>query len=365
MKAIDLQPIYDPAKTYQDNFDNGPFGDFANQDVYQNQGEPQYSFLGYPIYAPFGIPAGTLPNSRYVTAALRKGYDVVCYKTQRSVKFDCNEFPNVVYVDIDGDLTLEKAAQPLVGSQTTDRDAAAITITNSFGNPSKGPDFWVDDLRQAVASEGKGQLVIISVVGTVQPGFTDEDYFDDFATTAKLALATGVKAIEINLSCPNVANEGILCYTPSAVEAICQKVKAAIGDVPLIAKVGYYSQEQQSLLVTIVKAMSPHVAAISAINTISAPVVDGKGQQALPGPNRLKSGMCGASIKWAGLDMVKRLAALRISLGLNYEIIGVGGVMSPKDFTEYRTAGADVVQSATGAMWNPGLAAEVKASLGQ
>jgi len=73
--------------------------------------------------------------------------------------------------------------------------------------------------------------------------------------------------------------------------------------------------------------------------------------------------MCGASIKWAGLDMVKRLVALRKKHGLKFEIIGVGGVMTPADFQAYRQAGADVVQSVTAAMWNDQLAAEVKASL--
>jgi dihydroorotate dehydrogenase len=46
-----------------------------------------------------------------------------------------------------------------------------------------------------------------------------------------------------------------------------------------------------------------------------------------------------------------------------YTIIGVGGVSSPEDFQEYRKAGADIVMSATGAMWNPYLAEEIKKSL--
>jgi dihydroorotate dehydrogenase (NAD+) catalytic subunit len=37
--------------------------------------------------------------------------------------------------------------------------------------------------------------------------------------------------------------------------------------------------------------------------------------------------------------------------------------MSAEDFNEYRQAGADVVQSATGAMWNHNLAQEIKQSL--
>jgi dihydroorotate dehydrogenase len=357
------QPIYDPKKTYDDNFDNGPFGEFSNPETYKNENEPKFTFLGYPIYSPFGIPAGPLLNSNYVISALKKGFDVVTYKTQRNVEFSANEFPNVLYVDVDGDLTLEKASSPLVGKTTTESDPTNLTITNSFGNPSRGPEFWVNDLSKAISAENKGQIVVMSVVGTIQPGFSDEDYYNDFAATAKLASTTGVKAIEVNLSCPNVANEGILCYTPNAVTEICRRTKEAIGDVPLIAKVGYYSLAQQGILETVVENMAPYVDAICAINTIAAPVVDDNGGQALPGPNRLKSGMCGAGIKWAGLEMVERLNEIRTKKEYKYEIIGVGGVMSPEDFRQYRASGANIVQSATGTMWNPNLAIQIKETL--
>jgi dihydroorotate dehydrogenase len=178
-----------------------------------------------------------------------------------------------------------------------------------------------------------------------------------------LAVSAGAPAIEVNLSCPNVASEGILCYNHDAVISVCRKVKEAIGEIPLIAKFGYFSADQQALLEQIVADTTPYLAAFSTINTIPAPIVDEQGNQLLPGEGRLKSGMCGASIKWAGLDMVARLDALRKKLNLNYEIIGVGGVMTPADFQQYRAAGADVVQSVTAAMWNANLAAEVKASL--
>ncbi len=354
------QPFYDPAKTFDDNFDHGPFGDLEQADRFENEGEPKYTFLGQPVYSPFGIAAGPLPNSRFVKAAMRRGFDVVTYKTQRTDVFACNDFPNVLYVEVDGDLTLEKAAKPLVGRTKTSQPREDFTITNSFGNPSRGPEFWVPDLKRAVVAQGRGQLVIVSVVGTIAPGFSNEDYYNDFANAARLAAGTGVQAIEVNLSCPNVANEGVLCYTPEAVREITRRVKAAIGDVPLVAKLGYFAPEQAELLETVVRAMLPQVAAIAAINTIPAAVVDERGQQALPGPNRLSSGLCGASIKWAGLEMVARLAKLRQKTGSKYEIIGVGGVMKLADYRAYREAGADCVQSCTGAMWNPNLAAEIK-----
>lgn len=353
--------LFDPAKTFDDNVDHGPF--LADKPPYQNSGEPGYSFLGRKIYSPFGIAAGSLPTSKHVAGAFKRGFDVVNYKTQRSVPFPVNEFPNVVYVDVHGDLTLEKASKPLVGHTTTDKPLEKLTITNSFGNPSRGPDFWVKDMKQAVAAQGKGQLLIASVVGTIQEGFSQEDYYDDFAKTTALAASAGVKVIEVNLSCPNVASEGILCYDHDSVLSVVSKTRKAIGSIPLIAKMGYFSPEQQDLLEQIVVDTAPYVSAFSAINTIPAAVVDEHGKQLLPGEGRLKSGMCGASIRWAGLDMVKRLVKLREKHDLTFEIIGVGGVMSPHDFNHYRKAGADVVQSVTAAMWNDQLAAQVKATL--
>ena len=60
-----------------------------------------------------------------------------------------------------------------------------------------------------------------------------------------------------------------------------------------------------------------------------------------------------------GLEMVEKFSALRKKHHYSYEIVGVGGVMTPKDYQEYRKNGADLVQSATGAMWNADLAYDI------
>jgi dihydroorotate dehydrogenase (NAD+) catalytic subunit len=363
MSSITQQPIYDPAKTYEENFENGPFGEFDGPIPFHNKGRPMFTFLDTPMYSPFGIPAGPLLNAKYVIAALYKGFDIVTYKTQRTTEFPVNAFPNVLYVDVDGDLTLEKAALPVVGRTTpTTSDPTKYTITNSFAVPSRGPHFWIADFKKTLAATARGQMVIMSVQGTIQPGFSNEDYYDDFAKATRFAALSGARAIEVNLSCPNVANEGVICYNVAAVTEIASRAKKAAGPTPLLVKIGYYAPDQQELLENVVKALAPFVDGICAINTIAAPVVDEHGQQALPGPNRLKSGLCGAGIKWAGLDMVHRLAELRKKLGLRYEIMGVGGVMTPRDYYDYIDAGANIVQSATGAMWNPDLAIDVKAT---
>lgn len=353
-------PFYDPNKTYEDNDKNGPFGAFEDGEAFKRVGEAQYDFLGFKIHLPFGIPSGPLLNSRFCKSAFDKGFDIVHYKTRRSSEFPCNLHPNVLFIDTYGDLTLEKAKTPLQAFSTMPDDPTQFSITNSFGNPSQDAAQWQEDMKKAVASQGEGQLLIASVVGTIREGYSPEDYYDDFAATAKLASQTGVKVIELNLSCPNVASEGVVCYFADAVESICKKTREAVGSqMKLLAKFGYFSLSQQELLEDIIQRINPYIDGISAINTIPAPVVNEKGEQALPGSGRFIAGICGAGIKWAGLEMVKRLAKIRENLGSDFAIIGVGGVMNPKDYFEYRRAGADVVQSATGAMWNHNLAKEI------
>ncbi len=203
----------------------------------------------------------------------------------------------------------------------------------------------------------------MSVCGTIVEGQSQDEYFEDFANAAKMVAVAGVEVIELNLSCPNVANEGIICYTPAAVSAIVEKTRAKIGDKKLILKFGYFTKDQQATLEKILEDVAGKIDAFSLINTIPAAVRKKDGSQALPGEGRLVSGLCGAGIKWAGIDMVKSMSDLRKTKGYTFEIIGVGGVMTPDDYKEYRAAGADCVQSATGAMWNPKLAQEIKASL--
>jgi len=356
-----MQTFYDPTKTFEENVAEGPF-ELDGIDLRDQNADPKYTFLGHAINFPFGIAAGSLPTSRHTSAAFRLGYDVVVYKTQRSTTFPCNQFPNVLPVQIDGDLTLEKMQGTLTVAPEYSSDLSKLSITNSFGVPSPDPSVWTADLPQALAGAGIGQLLIMSVVGTIKEGFSPDDYYDDFARAARLAKDAGATVIEVNLSCPNVASEGVVCYSKDAVYEICKRAKAAIGDIPLIIKIGYFSDAQQSLLEEIVAQVSPYVGAISAINTLAAAIVDENGEQALPGKGRMKSGVCGAGIKWAGLDMVTRLNALRKTKGYTYEIIGVGGVMSPDDFSAYRAAGADVVQAVTAPMWYPRLAANIKAA---
>lgn len=348
-------PFYDPLKSYEENYTKGPFNAFAD-DVVVAGGVPRFDFLGVKIAYPLGIPAGPLLNSKFVAAAFKKGFDVPVYKTVRSGEFPCHPFPNVLGVQVEGDLTLEKAKVPLHAEA---KYSEPLSITNSFGVPSRPAAVWQEDAKKAVEAAGEGQAMVMSFMGTVHEGQTADEFVADFAKAAELSLATGAKIYEANLSCPNIGNEGLVCYNLDMTERVSAALREKLGDKPLILKVGYYqSTEEIEALVSIAKK---YAQGISSINTIAAPVVDKDGKQALPGnPLRLRSGVCGAAIKWAGLEMVQRLVAARKKVGGDFAVIGVGGVTVPSDFKEYREQGADMVMSATGAMWNPYLARDIK-----
>lgn len=370
-------PFYDVNRTYEDNYLQGPFGAFAevlksdsDADASEQSAQSQpfdqaEEFLGFRVNLPFGIPAGPLLNERFTTAAFRMGFDLAVYKTVRSRAWGCNAFPNVLAVhprNADGSL-VPGSAELDEGVLADTRYELPISISNSFGVPSRDPDEWQPDMQKAIAAACDGQLLVPSFQGSRVEGMDREAYIADHVTTAHLVAETGAGLMEMNTSCPNEGHNRLLCHDPHLVGEITEAVKNEIGDRPLIVKLAYIPNDTD--LEIMVKETVGHgaVQGFSTINTISAKLVDANGNQALPGAGRDRSGVCGNAIRGAGLDMVGRLSAIREKLGLDFAIVGVGGVIRPEDYKAYREAGANAVMSATGAMWDANLAREIKETL--
>lgn len=349
-------PFYDPTLSYEENYDQGPFGSFADQKKFRQSGEPEYTFLGQKVYLPFGIPAGPLLNSKYCKAAFEKGFDICVYKTVRAEVFPCHAFPNILAVHFKGNkLSLKKLKQNI---QADDNYTTPLSITNSFGVPSRKPDIWQLDAKKAISYAGKGQVLVLSFMGTVKKDQTQKEFIDDFVLAARLAHETGAKVLEANLSCPNIGNEGLVCYNLEVTKKVAQGIRKVIGNTPLVLKIGYFQDEKG--LEKLAEIVNEYANEVSGINTLQAAVVNKDGEQALPGPNRLRSGVCGEGIKWAGIETVRKLVKIRSKNKYRFSVCGVGGLSSVQDYLKYREAGADAVMSATGAMWNPYLATEIK-----
>lgn len=341
--------LYDDQLDFEENKAKGPFGDFLKGDVYKNSGAPKYDFFGTPVFSPFGIAAGPLPTTQFISAALNKGFDIVTLKSVRTDIFPLNPYPQVRPVQAQGDL--DPSRPVVVSAEYQER----LAVANSFGIPSVKPAEWQKYMRESLALPQRGQALLAAFQGTAR-GKGREAFVEDHVVGVGLVRETGAKVIEVNLSCPNEGEAVLACFDTDITERIVNAVRGAYPEIKLIIKLAYFADDKQ--LKELVKRIGSKVDGISAINTVPATVIDARGKEVFPG--RPMAGISGAPIKWAGLKMARLLRQFREEFGYKYKILGIGGVLTPADFDEYRKAGADIVMSVTGAMWNPGLAMEVK-----
>jgi dihydroorotate dehydrogenase len=368
-------PFYDPNLTYQENYDLGPFGGFAQEPSADERALlelPRSEWIevcGLKLRRGVGIPAGPLLNSKFTDAAFRWGYDLCHYKTVRSRTWPAHPAPNVLHVEAAAPIPPADLGRfPLSARRFRDGepvDVHTLSITNSFGMPAQPPHVWQADMERAVRAAGDGQALVSSVYGTPDEQGDPSAYVADFASAAAMCAETGTHAVEVNLSCPNLGGHGLLCHDAEAAGLVCRAAREAIGPgLPLFVKLGSFAPDEagEATLRRVIAATSPYVQGYGAVNAVPVPVVAGDGEAALPGEGRAIAGVCGAALKATGLDLVRRLARLRVVGGYEYAIIGVGGLASPADFDAYSEAGADAVQGATGPMWNYRLAVEIAAA---
>ncbi len=344
-----MQATYDIHRSYEENYQEGPF---ITERPPARSPVSKQTFLGFSVHSLLGVPAGPLLNANWILAYADLGFDLLVYKTVRTVATPSHPNPNCMFLNVYQPLVETDFGHPLMASMTPPTSKEMISITNSFGMPSRDPKLWQADIAKAKAglvSRGEGQVLIVSTVGTPGQG----DLAADYAKAATLAVEAGADMIEINLSCPNVVTgEGSVYTDPVFSAQISQTVKKAIGTVPLIIKIGYITNPLT--LAEMVRANAPHVDAISGINTLSFEVVNSNGTSALPG--RLRSGVCGAAIRQCSMNQAGRIIQLKQKEKYDFAVIGVGGVMTTSHIREYQNLGVDAVMSATGAMWNPWLA---------
>ena len=344
-----VSPTWDITQSYFWNFENGPL--FKAEIPPRPMADKPRRLLDFTLNSPVGVAAGPLLNSKWIKLYAELGFDILTYKTVRTKARESFLEPNIVFVEM-GEPFEPSYLPDTVQTGVMPKDISEITITNSFGMPSPAPEYWQQDLRRAKSFLGKGQLLIVSVVGTDE-GMGLEELAADFAQCATLAANAGADIVEANLSCPTVSSmEARLYLDPDAALTIVGSIRKAIENVPLAVKLGYFPHID--FMVELVKQIGPLIDVLVAINATSAKVVDASGHPALPG--RVTSGICGARIRKLGLQTVAKLNQTRQESGLDFKIIGCGGISKVSHAKEYLEIGADAVEVATAAIWNPYLA---------
>ena len=289
-------PYYDPMKSYEDNYKNGPFGIFRESVPMPSLSE-KYTFFDFPVDIPFGIPAGPLLNGAFMVSAWRSGFSINTYKTVRSRSFPCHQFPNIIAVH-GKNMDIHPGDVVLGDTDISTIDITHDGITNSFGVPSQSPDIWINDMKETVLMTPSGSVCIASFMGTKEEHMTKEQYVRDFSKTCEYIKQTGARILEVNFSCPNIGKEGLICNDTQTSGDILEELHRAKGNNPLLVKIGYFSKEQQPDLEILLEHIHRFADGVVAINTIPATVIDENGDQVLPGsPVRRSSGTCGAAIR--------------------------------------------------------------------
>jgi len=340
-------PKYDRFHTYEWNFDHAP--EPVEVDVPRLPGT--WTFCGKKVGSPLGVPAGPLLNGRWVLYYARLGFDVLTYKTVRSSQRDCYAAPNLQPVLTEG------LSAPNTQLKASDKMEGSWAV--SFGMPSKEPDYWRHDVEATRRQMPADKLLVVSVVGTVQPEWSLDDLADDYARCARWAVESGADAIETNFSCPNVSTcDGQLYQNAASAALVAARVREAIGPVPLLIKIGHLLEADRAA--ELLESVAPHVSGLAMTNSVVATVRGADGNLLFDGQPR---GICGDATRQASIEQTKLFARLIRERGLTTRLVGVGGASTAAHVRDYLAAGAESVHLATAAMIDPLVACRIRAEL--
>jgi len=177
--------------------------------------------------------------------------------------------------------------------------------------------------------------VIVNIAG---------ETIDDYAKLAnELDGVTGISAIEVNISCPNVKVGGAeFGANPESAARVTAAVKAATS-LPVLVKLTPNTSNIAEVAISVAEAGAD---AISLINTLKGMVIDITKRQPLLG--NTAGGLSGPAIKPVALYMVYEVAG-----AVDLPIIGCGGITTASDAIEFIMAGASAVQIGTASFANP------------
>lgn len=177
-------------------------------------------------------------------------------------------------------------------------------------------------------------------------GSSIEEYVE---VAKKISKKDIVKALELNISCPNVKHGGIAFGTnPEFVKEITKKVKE-VSSVPVYVKLS----PNVSDIVSIAKAAEEGGAdGISMINTLIGMRLDLRTGKPVLANNT--GGFSGPAIKPVAIRMI-----YEVYKNVNIPIIGMGGISNAYDVLEFLYAGASAVGIGTMNLVNPYVCKEI------
>ena len=221
-------------------------------------------------------------------------------------------------------------------------------MLNSIGLQGPGIDaFIAKDIPYLIEQKAR---IIVSIAG---------ETVEEYSTLArKLRSVSGISAIEVNISCPNVENRGLVfACDPEASRRVIDGVRRTIGgELPIIAKLSPDVTDLVSIARGVVDAGADGLALI---NTVLGMVINVDTMR--PHLGGKTGGLSGPAIRPIAVRAVYQVHAALPQV----PILGMGGVASGKDALEMILAGASGVSIGTASFGNPTAIMKIQNELKQ
>ena len=232
------------------------------------------------------------------------------------------------------------SAEPWAGNPGPRVHETPAGMLNSVGLQGPGLPAWRD--QELPSLLGAGARVVVSIWGRT---------LEEYASAARLVggLPTGVVAVEVNLSCPNLAGKSMFAHDAEASREVIASVVGLAGR-PTWAKLSPNTDR----LVDVARAVAEAGAdAVTLTNTLLGMAID-------PVTRRPRLGGGGGGLSGPAMHPVAVRAVYDCRIALpDLPIVGVGGITSGDDAVEMMAAGAHAVQVGTASFADPRAAERV------
>jgi dihydroorotate dehydrogenase (NAD+) catalytic subunit len=236
--------------------------------------------------------------------------------------------------------------QPRSGRATPRMAETPSGMLNSIGLQGPGIDRFLE--HDLAWLNDRGARTIVSIAGST---------VDEYAKlAARLRIARGVSAIEVNISCPNVENRGqVFACDPGTAADVIQTVKRHSDPrMPIFAKLSPDVTDIVSIAGSVVRAGA---SGVSVINTLLGMVINPDTMR--PHLAGITGGLSGPAIRPVAVRCVWQIRQAFPDL----PIIGMGGIRSGLDALEFVLAGANAVSVGTVVFHDPSAPVRIHAEL--
>jgi dihydroorotate dehydrogenase (NAD+) catalytic subunit len=233
-----------------------------------------------------------------------------------------------------GVVTKGISPQPRKGNPPPRICETAAGMLNSIGLENVGVEAFASEKLPPLLQAG----------ATVVANFFGDDEPEYVACAAALDAMEGVAALELNISCPNVAHGGMRYGTDPDLAGRLVRACRAVTSKPLWAKLTPNVTDIVAVARACVEAGAD---ALSLINTLSGIGIDVRTRR--PRLGNVFGGLSGPAIKPVALRMVHQVHAA----GLGVPLVGIGGITTGEDALEFMIAGASLVQVGTASFSEP------------